>query len=132
MNEAVAYLDASAIVKLIVDEPNSAALREWLRTRPVRASAALSRTEVVRAVRRIGPDAVARARDGIRDLRLIQIDDRLLDSAGTLDPQVLRSLDAIHLAAALSLGDDLLAIVSYDDRMLDGARLLGLPAVRPV
>ena len=62
---------------------------------------------------------------------LIALDDRLLETAAILDPQILRSLDAIQLAAAQSLGADLDAIVTYDDRMLDGARVLGLPTSRP-
>ena len=62
---------------------------------------------------------------------LVPLTDETLDAAATLDPPALRSLDAIHLAAAIALGDDLLAIVSYDDRMIDGARLLGLPVERP-
>jgi uncharacterized protein len=125
------YLDSSAIVKVIVEEPGSVELRRWLADRPHRASSALARTEVVRAVRRMGPEVAAKARRAIADLSLIAVDDALLDAAATVEPDVLRSLDAIHLAAARSLGDDLLAIVTYDDRMTEGARLLGLPTVRP-
>ena len=66
-------------------------------------------------------------RDGLRRVDLIAIDDRILESAGTLEPRVLRTLDAIHLATAIAVGDDLEAIVSYDERMVEAARLLGLP-----
>jgi uncharacterized protein len=125
------YLDSSAIVKLAVVEEHSVALRGWLRDRPERASCALARTEVMRAVRAAGPAALAAARAVLAGLYLVRLDDRLLDTAATIDPAVMRSLDAIHLAAVLSLGDDVSAVVSYDTRMLDGARLLGLPAFQP-
>ncbi len=62
---------------------------------------------------------------------LVAIDDRMLDAAGVLEPAILRTLDAIHVATALSIGDDLEAVVTYDDRMADAARLLGLPTTSP-
>lgn len=126
-----AYLDSSAIVKLVVVEEHGPALREWLATRTDRVSSALSRTEVLSAVKQLGPDFVMTAQSALRVLALIAIDDRLLDSAGRLDPVDLRSLDAIHLASALSLGDALEAIVTYDRRMIEGAHALGLMTVSP-
>lgn len=84
-----------------------------------------------RAVRHLGPDALATVREGLRRVDLIGVDDRILHAAGTLEPQVLRTLDAIHLATALAIGDDLEVVVTYDDRMLDGARLLGLATATP-
>lgn len=131
MRGATAYLDSSAIVKLAVAEEHSGALRSWLRERPDRTSCAVARTEVLRAVRSTGPAASVAARAILMGLNLIQVDDRLLDAAASIDPAILRSLDAIHLAAALSLGDDLGAVVTYDLRMLEGAQLLGLPTARP-
>jgi uncharacterized protein len=127
----VTYLDASALVKLVVAEAETDALVGWVAGRERLASCALVRTEVPRAIRLLGPDALAGAREVIKGLDLIAIDDRLLETAALLDPQILRSLDAIHLAAAGSLGLDLDVIVSYDQRMLDGARMLGLPTSRP-
>ena len=94
-------------------------------------SSALLRTEALRAVRHLGPDALATVREGLRRVDLIGIDDRILDAAGTLAPQVLRTLDAIHLATALAVGDDLDGIVTYDERMLAAASLLGLPTAAP-
>ena len=126
------YLDSSAFIKLIVEEPGSAALRALLATRGARhVSSALLRTEALRAVRQLGPAALATVREGLRRVDLIGIDDRILDVAGTLEPGVLRTLDAIHLASALALGDDLEAIVTYDERMADAARLVGLPTLSP-
>ena len=124
------YFDASALVKLVVPEPESAALAAWAGSRSPRASCTLARVEVVRAVRPHGSQAVRTARSLLDELDLTQLDDELLDLAGELEPP-LRSLDAIHLAAALELGDDLEAVVTYDARMAHGAEALGLPVVAP-
>ena len=126
------YLDSSAFVKLVVTETESATLRTYLANRDARrVSSALLRTESLRAVRHLGPEALATVREGLRRVDLIGMDDRILDAAGTLAPQVLRTLDAIHLATALAVGDDLEAIVTYDERMIDAARLVGLPTATP-
>lgn len=126
------YLDSSAFVKLAVEEPETAALREHLAQRGSRrVSSALLRTESLRAVRHLGAEAVATVREGLRRIDLVAIDDRILDAAGTLEPRVLRTLDAIHLATAMAVGDDLELIVTYDERMVEAARLLGLSTATP-
>ena len=126
------YFDSSAFVKIVVDEPGSAALRTFLAAQQARhVSSALLRTEAIRAVRHLGPDALATVREALRRVDLVAIDDRILDAAGTLEPGILRTLDAVHLATALTLGDDLESVVTYDDRMADGARLLGLSMIAP-
>ena len=132
MSADVAYLDTSAAVKLLMSERDSPALRRWLRQRPERASAALLRVELVRVVRRAGlPRLIPDARRLLAGVHLIRLDDALLDRAADLDPTEVRSLDAIHLAAAASLGDDLAAVVTYDDRLLAAARSVGLPTATP-
>lgn len=125
------YLDSSALVKLVVAESESAALQRELRGEPERASCALARVEVVRAVRPHGAAAVARARRLLRRLDLIQLDEELLDAAAMVDGGLLRSLDAIHLAAALLLGDDLTSIITYDQRMTAAAAAVGLTVSAP-
>ena len=126
------YLDSSAFVKLVVEEPETAAVRSFLADRSARrVSSALLRTESLRAVRHLGSDVLATVREGLRRVDLVGIDDRILDTAGILEPQVLRTLDAIHLATAMAVGDDLEAIVTYDERMVDAARLLGLSTATP-
>lgn len=126
------YVDSSAFVKIVVPEPESRALRRFLaRASPRRVSSALVRTEALRAVRHLGSEALTRAREGLRRIDLVAIDDRILEAAGLLEPRILRTLDAIHLSTALALGDDLDAIATYDERMLAGAHLLGLEAVAP-
>lgn len=126
------YLDSSAFVKLIVEEPETAALRGFLeRAEQRRVSSALLRTESLRAVRHLGAEAFAAVREALRRIDLVGVDDRILDAAGTLEPRILRTLDAIHVATAMAVGDDLDAIVTYDERMLEAAALLGFATVAP-
>ena len=125
------YLDSSALVKLVITEPESSALRRYLGEEPGRASCALARVEVLRAVRGHGPRALTRARRLLQRLNLVQIDEELLDVAAAVDPRVLRSLDAIHLAAAQLFGGELTAIVTYDRRMAAAAALVDLTVAAP-
>lgn len=125
------YLDSSAAVKLIVREAESAALESWLQPHDVLASSALLRTELLRAVRRGAPRRIAGARAAMAAFTLRAVDDEILDAAGDIAPAFIRSLDAIHLATALRLAPELDAIVTYDRRMIDGARAIGLPVASP-
>ena len=129
--ESAVYLDSSALVKLVVHEPESAALVASLRRRAERVSCALARVEVVRAVRAHGPSAVARARRLLDWISLIHLDDALIDAAAELQGDALRTLDAIHLAAAQALGDGLTELITYDRRMAAAARDLSLPTGAP-
>jgi predicted nucleic acid-binding protein len=126
-----AYFDSSAVVKLVVRENESAALRAFMRRRAGSTSCGLARVEVVRAVRHQGAAAVGRARLVVDRFDLVRIDDALLDAAASLPVEWLRSLDAIHLAAAQRLGRDLSVLVSYDERMLAAAGELGIPTTSP-
>lgn len=129
--DAAVYLDSSAIVKLVVAERESRALIRYLRDHTSRISCALARVEVIRAVRPHGEMAVSRARQSLARISLVRLDDVLLDAAAALDHAVVRSLDAIHLAAALALGDELAEVVTYDHRMSDAAQRLGLATRAP-
>lgn len=132
MHGRTAYLDTSAFVKLVVTEPESEALRGELRRWPDRASATLLRTETIRALRRSGHESlVGSARRLFRAMHLIRLDEPLLDRAGELAPAELRSLDAIHLAAALAIGPDLGVLVSYDARLTEAALAQGLRVESP-
>ena len=125
------YVDSSAIVKLAVQEPESAALRRFLARRQPLVSSALARTEVARALLPSGPEAVARGEEVLRRIQLLRINDRVLSAAGHLLPLELRSLDAIHLASADELGASVRQIVTYDERMADAARTIGWTVVAP-
>lgn len=127
------YLDSSALVKLVVTEPETAALRRYLRAHPERVSSALARVEVCRALRRAGAtEATLRRADQVLGrIALVAIDDPLLRAAAALSPSGLRSLDAVHLATALSL-DGLDAVVTYDRRLDAAAAQTGLVVASPV
>ncbi|HEU5404713.1 MAG TPA: type II toxin-antitoxin system VapC family toxin [Gaiellaceae bacterium] len=125
------YLDSSAIVKLAVVEPESAALRRYLRRRRPLVSSALAKTEVARALLPLGEPAVRRGQEVLARLELIRVSDRILSTAGTLLPADLRSLDAIHLATAQQLGEDLARLVTYDARMRTTAQNAGCPVAAP-
>lgn len=128
------YLDSSALVKLVKVEPESGALRRFLRRHRTdgRVTSALARVEVVRAVAAGGPAAVAHARRQLARVDQVNIDSVLLDEAATMAPgMMLRSLDAIQLASASSIGADLRAVVTYDRRMADAAAALSLVVEAP-
>jgi hypothetical protein len=127
------YLDTSALIKLVVAEPESPALRTYLGTIPddTLFTAALTRTELIRAVRRVDPAAITRSRHLLGGLATVNLTTSLLDAAALLEPPLLRSLDAIHLAAAQRAGADLRAVITYDARMADAARLLEIPVTAP-
>jgi predicted nucleic acid-binding protein len=125
------YLDSSAIVKLAVREPESLALRRYLRRRQPLVSSALARTEVLRALLPAGDEAITRGRAVLQRIDLVRVNDRILNAAGVLRPDELRSLDAIHLATAHELGDELRALVTYDDRMVSAAKQLGYRIAQP-
>ncbi len=112
------YLDSSALVKLVVAEPETPALLQFLVGWPHRVSSALARVEVLRAVNRAGagPAARRRAQRVLARVALVRIDDPVLTAAARTAPPELRTLDAIHLATARSL-DDVAGIVTYDSRL---------------
>lgn len=130
------YVDASAIVKLATAEPESLALRAWLRGRSPLLTSRISTVEVARAIGRKSGGSVARARTAARDaftsVALSEMDAGIAHRAAELGPATLRALDAIHLATALALGDELAAFVTYDARLADAARVAGLEVVSPV
>ena len=125
------YLDSSAIVKLAVREPESLALRRYLRRRQPLVSSALARRTSVRALLAAGDGAIARGRSVLQRIDLVRVNDRVLTAAGMLSPAELRSLDAIHLTTAQQLGEELGALITYDNRMATAAKRLGYRIVQP-
>jgi predicted nucleic acid-binding protein len=95
------------------------------------ASSGLLWTEALRACRRYGGEEVRRARDGLAGLALLPVDERILEAAAYVEPAGLRSLDAIHLATAISLGDGLGAVYAYDQRLQEAATAAGLRVEAP-
>jgi hypothetical protein len=130
--ERPTYLDSSAIVKLVVREPESAALRSHLRRRRPLISSALARTEVMRAMAPLGEAPMQRAHVILATIELIRVNDAVLQRAGALLPMDLRSLDAIHLVTAgLASDGGKVHIVTYDQRMSEAARAMGWTVVSP-
>lgn len=127
------YLDSSALVKLAVTEPESAALTEWLgySANVIRVSSPIVRVEVPRAVWRSDPGSLPQAYTLVRRVREIRLTASVLTRAAGARPVTLRALDAIHLASALTIRHDLTAFVSYDKRLLAAAQEAGLATVSP-
>ncbi len=124
------YGDASALVKLVAPEPESGAVRLYVANRVV-ASSIIVRVELFRAAARYGATVVSQAMTLLETLRLIDLTYAIADAAARIQPPTVRSLDAIHLATALSLGTDLDALVTYDSRMHEAAIALGLTVEAP-
>lgn len=124
------YLDTSAALKLLIEEPESPALAQTVdREQPDLVAGWLLETELRRAAQRLpalGMDVVSEFLAGVS---LYEMPGSLFREAGILPGETLRSLDALHLAAAVRIGVDL--VLTYDVRMADSARLLGLPVLSP-
>jgi predicted nucleic acid-binding protein len=125
------YFDSSAIVKLIVDEPESPALRSYVRTSETTTTSIVGVIEARRAAARRGTVASADLTFALGGFEVIELDSAVADDSARIGPPSLRPLDAIHLASARQLGRDLEAIVTYDRRMADAAREAGLPVSSP-
>jgi predicted nucleic acid-binding protein len=123
------FLDASAIVKLVLHEPESQALIDFLDGQASVEASELSIAEVGRAVRRVDPGYDESEVTDVLVLHRVTPD--VLRRAARLAPAGLRTLDAIHLATALSNGDGEVSVVTYDERMAAAARAQGLRVVQP-
>ena len=128
----VLYLDSSAIVKLVASEPESASLTARIEEATT-VSSEIARVEVLRAIRRSGGkrEMLERGREVIRRVGLLRVDGRVLDLVAEVEPADLRTLDAIHLASALVLGETLGAFVTYDRRLVAAAEQAGLGVESP-
>ena len=126
------YLDTSAFVKLFCEEEHSDQLRAWLGSRREDLVASdLLRTEALRVARKISPQATLLARQFLEAVSLVLVSSDICERAAGLDPDIMRSLDAIHLATALALGDRLTAVVTYDSRMAEACSTYGLRIEAP-
>jgi uncharacterized protein len=124
------YVDASALVKLIVAEPESGEMERWYLESERVLTSRIGIVETRRAVSRRPHDSAHL--DHVLDrIEVIAIDQPIADHAAAIQPATIRTLDAIHLATALAVLPDLDAFVTYDDRLAAAARALGLPVVAP-
>lgn len=127
------YLDSSALIKLIFEEPESGELSDWLYERQDASliSSALAKVEVLRTCSKRGELALSLGRDLLSRIDLIPIRDDVIEDAARIGGSGLRTLDAIHLASVTSIGGAITALVAYDIRLLESAAELGLPCVHP-
>ena len=127
------YVDSSALLKLVLPEPERPALERILSRWPDRVSSVILAIECRRIVLRAGdpPGVRARLEEEIEAVALIRLDETVQRLAGSVGPRDLRSLDAIHLATALSCGDHPEAFITYDDRLAAAARTLKLKVLQP-
>ena len=132
MPEPYAYVDASALVKLVVVERETAALEHDLTARTGLLCSALGATELLRACRRGLPRKhLAQVDEVLSALVLLDVTPAILSRAAALAPADLRTLDAVHVATVLSIDDLSVEIVTYDARLAKAARAHGLRTVHP-
>lgn len=127
---SLAYLDASAIVKLVLTEPESVGMARWYVESERVLTSFFGIIETRRAVARRLHDSVHLERV-VSGIEVIGVTVRIGERAAAIAPPMVRTLDAIHLATAISIGTSLTSFVTYDDRLADAARALGLPVVSP-
>ncbi|MGI9161743.1 MAG: type II toxin-antitoxin system VapC family toxin [Mycobacterium sp.] len=128
------YLDTSAMVKLVVVEPESAVLIDWLNEHddtPL-ATSVIGHIELLRAAMRAGPTVTAGARRLLDSVDGLILTDEIVEQAGALAPPELRTLDAVHLATALVYRRSITALCAYDNRLLSAARAYGLTVSSPM
>jgi predicted nucleic acid-binding protein len=118
-------------VKLVIEEPESHAIRHLLGSHQDQFASALVEVEVVRAVARVAPGNVAEAQRVVSQLPVVEPTETIRRHAAALDPPTLRTLDAIHLATALAAGDELDGLLTYDTRLAAAAAAHGLTVLAP-
>lgn len=131
----VIYADTSALLKRVIFEPESAGVTQFLRERnaagDVIAASSLAWLEVWRALRRLGAqDIDGTATSALAGIVEIPLTATILVQSRRVGPSMLRSLDAIHLSSAISVGA--VAVLTHDDRLADAASILGFEVVRPL
>lgn len=127
----IVYVDTSALMKLVRPEEHSAALRGWLAAHdPTLVTSTIGAVELRRAAARVGASSVPVAEAVIARTRLVQAQPATLDLAARLAPPALRTLDAIHLATAVMIGD-LDAVLCYDRRLGAAFERIGITVEAP-
>ncbi len=124
------YLDTSALLKLITVEDESPAMRAWYASHSPIWSSQLLHTEALRAGVRLGIE-IAIVEEALDTVSMVLPSVTTFFAAGRLLPPELRSLDALHLATAIEIGDDLEGLVAYDDRLIGAARAASIEVITP-
>jgi uncharacterized protein len=127
-----AYIDTSALVKLFKAEPETDAFRTALGDWPVQVASELIRVEAICTARRLGDDdALQRAKDSLERINLIPISPEIIELATNAYAPPLRAMDAIHLATALTMSEDLGAMFVYDNDLYAAAQTHALNPIAP-
>ncbi len=128
----VFVVDSSAIVKLIVHEPQSQRFSTWLKNcKHDLFVSEIAHAEVARAIARVDSSLHGQLNIVLERFGTIRVSSQILRIAGVLIPTSLRTLDAIHLASCLVLGDELKGLVTYDHAQADVARHNGITVITP-
>lgn len=127
-----AYIDASAMVKFFISEPESPALRavvgsEW----PFLIASEILSVEAARAALRVGRSDLAPVAGWLQSVALIPLTDEIRKGAARAGQPTLRALDAIHLSTALSASERIGAVLTYDQRLASACADAGLRVVAP-
>ncbi|GLY28952.1 type II toxin-antitoxin system VapC family toxin [Kineosporia sp. NBRC 101731] len=127
------YIDTSAALKFLAEEPHSKALASFYDSNPGASwvSSALLRIELIRAVGRVMAGSLPEARTLLHAFNYLSMDDEVVDGAMNEPDRMLRSLDSIHLASARLLGEELDGLVTYDDRLATAATDAGITVIAP-
>ena len=124
------FLDSSAILKLIVEEPESKTLRRFIPE--YKMASRLSRLEVLRNVHQIDPKKVSTARDKLDGIFYVEINTPVLKNAEEIALSMeIKSLDAIQAGSALFLKDSIAGVISYDKNLNRALKLLGIKVYAP-
>ena len=124
------YLDSSAILKYVFAEPERPALVKALTSQAI--SSELARLEVKRAVYRMNPKDINLANEELSRIDFVSISNQVLGIAESFSSSVtLATLDAIHVATAITLGKGIEGIISYDKQMVTNARKMGIKVLSP-
>lgn len=127
----VSYIDTSALVKLVVPEPESAALVRHLAGMQFQVTSSIAIVELGRSLGRRSDVSPSRGLAVLDQMMLIDADRQILERAAGLAPALLRSLDAIHLATAIDVRDAIDTVLTYDARLAAAARVHGFAVVAP-
>ena len=130
-SDQLTYIDSSALVKAVLREPESDdLLRHFRQTRPSLIASSLIKVETTRAIRQVEPTkGVAELNVALEEITLVAVTEAILRRAANVEPALLRSLDAVHLATALDVGAE--AMIVYDQRLADAARAHGFAVMSP-
>lgn len=125
------YLDTSALLKLIKPEPGSDAMAAYLSDRTELVSSTLLAVEARRGILRGVPELLPRLDILLTRVDYVAVSDPVIESASRLPDPHLRSLDAIHLATALLIREDVEVLLTYDERLAAAAKTYGIPTAAP-